>query len=719
MPKIYQYIDHTLIPFTTKVNQLLTLDENKRYKWINKDLSIDYTIGFLKFFINDKYKKGKAKIKNGPDREYEDLSIVPLKNGQYHIDFIKLDFLNSVTNIDVDIESSVITELTLNEDYTISRNYLHTGQIQIEINNDSSKGKWYFIDKPDVLYASNDVLVVNTGIYEIGFTYVSESNIKPNNITVEITKNTLIKEIVTYNHVDASVTVNFTCDDENPEFSSVWWIENQENILYQTGQTYIFPTIGTYTICYAKIFGYKEIQKTIVEITEDIILTYDKIYEKLAPVALHSMGSDLYNGALGHGSDVKLSNELKVIEELPATFSLPIKKLTITASSVNILTEDGNFYTCGEVGDAFYESNVITHRMSNVVDFKNISYHSFIFLKDNGYVYVLGFNTYGELCVGNRSRVTTFQSTYFSDGCIDISLSDTHSVVLKNDGYVYMAGRTAFGIMGEAASGDLYLTSPRKLDRIFESPVKQVVSLHFATILLLENGDVYGTGDRAQCGFSSSKTSFTKIPELSNVQRLWSVADGYATIALTTTGQIFRWGGSTTAQRVPSLQTVLTNANIVDFYPGVNYMIMKSSDNKLYGLGTTITYIDQTQNNKNINFTGLVSSSTGAELPYYNNLNSSLVVVNGNILYALLPIQMTNKFLKVKIYGGGLNRKWYLSTNPSELYDCGQEISIPETTISCVIHLVDIEGWVTPEPKFVGLQNKNTEIIMFYEKEVG
>jgi alpha-tubulin suppressor-like RCC1 family protein len=173
------------------------------------------------------------------------------------------------------------------------------------------------------------------------------------------------------------------------------------------------------------------------------------------------------------------------------------------------LTNNGELYSWGEndVGQCGFNSNLnITLPMPVIYGISAIGvgdYHSFA-ITNEGTVLGWGTNTLGQLGIGSNNNV--FSSPVEIKGISNVkSITGgyLHTIILKNDGTVWVCGGNYYGELGD---GHIYNVDPNYKSTFTQlngiSGVKSIAGGFKFTIALLDDGSVWGCGinDHGQLG---------------------------------------------------------------------------------------------------------------------------------------------------------------------------------------------------------------------------
>ena len=163
-----------------------------------------------------------------------------------------------------------------------------------------------------------------------------------------------------------------------------------------------------------------------------------------------------------------------------------------------VLKKDGSVWTAGSNSEgqhSFPDGSITRMREFSVLKMitgaKAVSaggHHSMVLTQEGG-VWVTGWNKYGQS--GNSS--TTFDGTQFftaiSSGATAIAAGDLHSLVLKQDGSVWAAGRNDNGQLGDGSTTDRSL-----FVKVMASGAVAVAAGGYHSMVLTRDGSVWATG---------------------------------------------------------------------------------------------------------------------------------------------------------------------------------------------------------------------------------
>jgi alpha-tubulin suppressor-like RCC1 family protein len=278
---------------------------------------------------------------------------------------------------------------------------------------------------------------------------------------------------------------------------------------------------------------------------------------------------------------------------------------TIVAGDYHSLAlfDDGRVYAAGNNNHGqlgFGDNNnrtvfteVVDLRDKNIVTVTAGGLHSFA-LSNEGKVYAVGLNLYGELGIGSNFDIFT-EITYLDN--IAIAATDSvNSFMLSNDGRVYASGLNEYGELG---FGD---NMPKdNFTEIIDLKDKNITAVavgYFHSLALSKDGKIYATGDNyaGQLGLSDNnpRDTFTEITDLSN-KNITAVVAGYSySLALSNDGRVYAAGqndygqlgfGDNNPINTFTEVTDLKDKNITAVTAGYSHSLALSNDGRVYAAG--------------------------------------------------------------------------------------------------------------------------------------
>ena len=237
-----------------------------------------------------------------------------------------------------------------------------------------------------------------------------------------------------------------------------------------------------------------------------------------------------YYGQLGLGDTTARTTFTQVTTNINN-----VKQIACGNQYTFILKNDGSLWTCGYNASGQLGLNDTIQRTSFTQVTTNINNdvkevfcgatHTFI-LKNDGSTWSCGENSNGQLGLGDTTNRSTFaqalqtsttragvekpdENTGLND-VKQIACGNQHTVILKNDGSVWVSGYNAYGSLGLGTSDTNKTTFVQVINN-----AKQIVCGGYHTIVLKSDGSLWATGDNdyGQLGLNNTtqRTSFTQI----------------------------------------------------------------------------------------------------------------------------------------------------------------------------------------------------------------
>ncbi|UQZ34318.1 hypothetical protein C2I18_12800 [Paenibacillus sp. PK3_47] len=205
------------------------------------------------------------------------------------------------------------------------------------------------------------------------------------------------------------------------------------------------------------------------------------------------------------------------------------------AYSTLLLTDQGKVYGfgrnsgAGELGIGSSNIQPYPVEITGVPTIKAISLRqsSSMALADNGDVYVWGGNGYGMLGIGNQTNQTRPVKLSLPGPAVSVSAGRNHNAVVLEDGRVYTMGRNMYGELGNGTVGVDSSVPVQVLGLpVGIKAVQASVGLSY-TLILMENGDVYGIG--ANGGGQLGQGNYTSVSTPARISALPGPARKVAT----------------------------------------------------------------------------------------------------------------------------------------------------------------------------------------------
>lgn len=309
------------------------------------------------------------------------------------------------------------------------------------------------------------------------------------------------------------------------------------------------------------------------------------------------------NLGLGLGDDV-IVNTFTKIESVPKN----IKKIAMGGVCTYILTTTGELYVCGNnyngnlgLGDTVNRNIYVkvTNCPNNIVDVFTYSGGVFI-LTDNLELYGCGYNNGGMLGLGdNISRSIFTKLPWFTSDYKKITIDGYGSLLfLKNNGELWALGNNDFGQLGvgEYGTGRNVLTKISGLNGC-PSDIKDCFSGYRNSFILTYSGELWGAGENWSgplgLGDTSYRTVFTKVNGIpDNIKQLeFTVYDN--AIFLTEDNKLYGSGSGgfgtvgfgTTENKLFFTEIINRPNNIKKIYTGYYTSYLLTEADELYATG--------------------------------------------------------------------------------------------------------------------------------------
>ena len=139
--------------------------------------------------------------------------------------------------------------------------------------------------------------------------------------------------------------------------------------------------------------------------------------------------------------------------------------------------------------------------------------HSIV-LKQDGSVWAAGRNYHGQLGDGSKMDKSVFTEVVYN-GAADVDAGSDHSMVLKDDGSVWATGWNEYGQLGDGTTTDRV-----NYVQVVSDDAKDIAAGGRHSMVLMEDGSVWATGDNesGQLGDGSTinRKNFVQVMEGAN-----------------------------------------------------------------------------------------------------------------------------------------------------------------------------------------------------------
>ncbi|MDR0586760.1 MAG: hypothetical protein LBG26_05930 [Treponema sp.] len=159
------------------------------------------------------------------------------------------------------------------------------------------------------------------------------------------------------------------------------------------------------------------------------------------------------------------------------------------ASDTYIIKDDGSLWAAGRNNYNTHTSETSAFEKEFASGAKAVSvYNGILVLMENGDVYARGTNTNGQLGAGTVANVTEW--TKVAEGVKQIAKGNIFSLILKNNGEVWGAGKHA--ALGIGTSGDV--AEYASFQKVFENAAAIAVGASHS-LILKNDGTLWGAGE--------------------------------------------------------------------------------------------------------------------------------------------------------------------------------------------------------------------------------
>ncbi|MDD5397204.1 MAG: fibronectin type III domain-containing protein, partial [Candidatus Moranbacteria bacterium] len=274
-----------------------------------------------------------------------------------------------------------------------------------------------------------------------------------------------------------------------------------------------------------------------------------------------------YNGRLGNNDGIDKTNPVQVWNPAQGIFSGFIDVYSGYSHNLG-LKADGTVWAWGKNGFGQLGDGTNINRLTpvQVVGLTNVTaisagYNHSLALKSDGTVWAWGWNFYGQLGDGTQAsqsfpvqvKASNTPGDYLQNVSA-ISVGDTHSMALKNDGTLWSWGGNLRGQLG-VGSITFYQPYPvQTKDQTgtgFLSNVTSISGGGYYSLVSLGDGTAWswGANEQGQLGDGDTGKSDTNLPVQvkssmsENIANVAKVSAGYAhALALLNDGSLMSWG---------------------------------------------------------------------------------------------------------------------------------------------------------------------------------
>ena len=217
-------------------------------------------------------------------------------------------------------------------------------------------------------------------------------------------------------------------------------------------------------------------------------------------------------------------------------------------SNTFIIKNDGSLWACGSnsayhLGYDSYGGYATSFRQINtnvkqvsiggIYDYSTYGYFFTFVVKNDGSLWACGYNQYGQLGLGDPINGDGYQRTFkqvttnINNDVKQVACGGMHTLILKNDGSVWGTCSNADGQLGLGNGGNTYNTFTKVTTNI-NNDVKEIYTRGYHSFILKNDGTLWGCGYNyyGQLGAGANGTSTTVFTK-SNIDNVKRVACGF------------------------------------------------------------------------------------------------------------------------------------------------------------------------------------------------
>lgn len=337
---------------------------------------------------------------------------------------------------------------------------------------------------------------------------------------------------------------------------------------------------------------------------------------------IYGWGRNTY-GEIGVGSNenVFLPSPIKSLN------SQIITSICSGGKNTMILTDEGKIYLCGSsmfgmLGDNSYnEGQKFKNKFKQLTSFENndeiitkiscAEFHS-LCLNNKGQVFTWGGNLYNKL--GQQTPIQGMPlkvTSLLTRKIIEISCGDHHSCALASTGelFTWGGGGKSYN-RGQCGHGNVKdIDQPKRVDYFKNNKVIKVSCGGYHTIVLCENGNLFGfgKGDYGQCGYGESQD--TTVPKL--IKFNLKMIRTYEKEIIDKNHNEDNFIPFTSSLRNPNkIEETTTDIQIIDIKCGGEHSMILSKNGRVYTFGHGYTGQLGLGNSKNSTTPMIVKSLT-------------------------------------------------------------------------------------------------------------
>jgi RCC1 and BTB domain-containing protein len=302
------------------------------------------------------------------------------------------------------------------------------------------------------------------------------------------------------------------------------------------------------------------------------------------------------NGCLGLKHSNTVENPTKVNE----LCTKQIEKICF-GYHVLVLTKSGECYSCGrnsegQLGNGTTTQSNVFNKIDGLVN-KSVNdiscghLHSIVLLQ-TGELYAFGFNSKGELGVGNNTNqlIPTLINGLNNEKIIAISCGAYHSLALTESGQLYSWGQDSAYQLGDGTNTNR--NTPTKVNLTNDVIVKRIVCGKSHSLALSNMGEIYAfglnTSGQLGIGNKTNQTILFKLNIKPKIIDIYSDIANEISIAKSENGNFYIWGDfrnesilKPKIKRFESIFEVYSNYAKIPITPEILFLEEKPVINKI------------------------------------------------------------------------------------------------------------------------------------------
>ncbi|XP_075679400.1 RCC1 and BTB domain-containing protein 2-like [Dermatophagoides pteronyssinus] len=300
---------------------------------------------------------------------------------------------------------------------------------------------------------------------------------------------------------------------------------------------------------------------------------------------------------------------------------------------VVVLTDDGLVYLASSDDSEWQTYNTLQLITTGNDRFEMIAcgQHHLLLLRQDGTVFALGDNEFGQLTGNSESSYDTVVNTGLNNVKI-IACGEGHSLALTNTNEIYSWGRNEDGQLGLGDTDDRRTPSLVSFpDGSINSQIKNIVAGEWHSVFLLEDGQIFGCG-YGQPPINNNEPNAkvpTKIP-IENCQSMACTNYLHISLALDHSSHYYEWGRLNYKKLLPLKKL---DGQLKSFAAASAAMVIESPIT--FGLTSTIYVFDL---HDPISFIQLLNNP--------DNYDVEFVIGDKRILALKCYLKMTSKYYK-------------------------------------------------------------------------